>query len=646
MKIYISIGLILLWINAFSNNRDSLIQVTQTDIPVENKISNLFSLARTSATIEEFYTFYYKGISLAESIDAHKSVIEFQIAEGNFYFDKQEDAKGMEIFINHLKKAESKQDSLAISKFNYSIGVYYFYKGDIENCIHNFETSIVSYPASEPILGKATSIMALGVVLQNTTRIEEAIRYQRQALKIKEDEGAISQLPVSLNNLAELHYQLKQYNEAYALLNRSIELSDSIGDVSAYYYALYLKGEMFVKEKKYTEAIPFIQPAIQFWESRNSWHDLPRAYKTLSDAYIGAKMPMDAMHYMHRYIDLKDSIFNIEKRNSANEVSAKFDSEKKELLLKQEREAKEFAQKEKLLNEKAEQLRFILFAAIGIILLINVFYFYKRYRTQLKDKELIALQKRELEARNHEIMDSIAYAKRIQAAILPSDIRMKKILPNSFIYYQPKDVVAGDFYWIEENDDAIYVAVADCTGHGVPGAMVSVVCNNSLNYVVRQLGEKNPSQILDKTRQLIKDEFNQSNENLRDGMDIALCKIKNEKLYFSGAHNPVWIIRNNELIEFKGDKQPIGKFEHEKPFTQKETRLEKNDILYIFSDGFADQFGGKKGKKFKYAALKELLISISQKTMHEQKLILEDTFEKWRGSLEQIDDVCVMGVKV
>jgi serine phosphatase RsbU (regulator of sigma subunit) len=316
------------------------------------------------------------------------------------------------------------------------------------------------------------------------------------------------------------------------------------------------------------------------------------------------------------------------------------------LQIQQEKEAKEFAQKEKTLNEEAEFMRSIVFAIIGVILIVNLIYFYKRYKSQRKDKELIAIQKEQIEARSQEIMDSIIYAKRIQAAILPRESKVKKLLPDSFIYYNPKDVVAGDFYWLEEVSDGILLAAADCTGHGVPGAMVSVVCNNSLNRAVQQMGVTNPADVLNKTRELVADEFNKSEENLKDGMDIALCKFSGSKLYFAGAHNPLWIIRDGKLIELKGDKQPIGAFEKEFPFTSHETEIRKNDLVYIFTDGFSDQFGGDKGKKFKSANFKNFLLQIHQLPMQTQLLELTTMFGKWKGDLDQVDDVCVIGVRV
>jgi len=257
-------------------------------------------------------------------------------------------------------------------------------------------------------------------------------------------------------------------------------------------------------------------------------------------------------------------------------------------------------------------------------------------------------QKLKLEIKNKEITDSINYASRIQNAILPPENKINEYLKNNFILFLPKDIVAGDFYWMEEANNLLHFAVADCTGHGVPGAMVSVVCHNALNRSIREFNLKTPSEILSKTRELVIETFDQGDENVKDGMDIALCSLdmNNNILQFAGANNPLIIIRNKEIIEIKGDRQPIGKYANSKGFTNHQIELEKNDSIYIFSDGFQDQFGGKNGKKLKLKGLKEILISNNDKSMRHQKNRIEDAFNLWKDELEQIDDVCIMGFTI
>ncbi|MBL4669003.1 MAG: DUF4154 domain-containing protein [Flavobacteriales bacterium] len=266
----------------------------------------------------------------------------------------------------------------------------------------------------------------------------------------------------------------------------------------------------------------------------------------------------------------------------------------------------------------------------------------------LKQKDEIEEQHQVLEEQHKEITDSINYAKRIQDAILPPLKLVREYMPDSFILYQPKDIIAGDFYWMENVNNLIIFAAADCTGHGVPGALVSVVCHNAMNRAVREFNLVKPNEILNKTREIVIETFEQSDEEVHDGMDIALCTINKEtnKLNFSGANNGLYLIRNGVLTEVKPDKQPIGIYHLVKPFTNHELDLEKGDVLYTFSDGYADQFGGVKGKKFMYKPFRKLLLDIHQKPMEEQHKILVDAFENWRGDLEQVDDVCIIGVRI
>jgi serine phosphatase RsbU (regulator of sigma subunit)/ligand-binding sensor domain-containing protein len=270
-----------------------------------------------------------------------------------------------------------------------------------------------------------------------------------------------------------------------------------------------------------------------------------------------------------------------------------------------------------------------------------------------QQKQEVEQQKDMIEEAHQEIKDSITYAKRIQSAILPPVKLVKEYLKESFIFYKPKDVVAGDFYWMESvipseisKNTIVLFAAADCTGHGVPGAMVSVICNNALNRSVRENGLTDPGEILTKTRDIVIQEFEKSEEDVKDGMDIALCSLEGNKLQYAGAHNPLWIIRKGEIIETKANKQPIGLVDNPVPYTTHSFDLEQGDSIYIFSDGYVDQFGGEKRKKFKAKAFRELLLSIQDKTMEEQKIIINDSFETWKGSLEQIDDVCIIGIRV
>jgi serine phosphatase RsbU (regulator of sigma subunit) len=365
-------------------------------------------------------------------------------------------------------------------------------------------------------------------------------------------------------------------------------------------------------------------------------------YDFYSDIYRRLGKFELALIYKDSMIVLNSELINEESINKQKELETIYDTEKKQILI--DNLAKENELKNIKLEKQNAQNRMIL---LGLILTAFVIIFILlAYRQKIRAGKIIEAQKSILETKNQEITDSITYAKRIQSAILPSINEIKTCLPNSFVFYKPKDIVAGDFYWLEQKQNCTLLAVADCTGHGVPGAMVSVVCNNALNRSVREFEITDPGEILNKTREIVINEFEKSEEDVKDGMDIALCTIKGNVLQYAGAHNPLWIIRNNELIEIKADKQPIGKFDNQTPFSTHQFKLQKNDILYIFTDGFADQFGGEKGKKFKTKSFKELLLSLNSKPINEQKELIESTFNQWKGDIEQLDDVCVIGVRV
>jgi serine phosphatase RsbU (regulator of sigma subunit) len=253
-----------------------------------------------------------------------------------------------------------------------------------------------------------------------------------------------------------------------------------------------------------------------------------------------------------------------------------------------------------------------------------------------------------VEVKQKEIVDSITYAKRLQQAILTKEDSILEFFPASFLLYKPKDIVAGDFYFFETTDTHVFYAAADCTGHGVPGAMVSIICSNALSRSIKEFGISDPGKILDKTKELVVETFQKSGTDVRDGMDISIISkhIETNEIRWAGAHNPLWIIEDNELIEIKPDKQPIGKSEKTIPFTTHVVKAKVNAMLYLITDGFADQFGGSEGKKFKKAQFKSLLLGCNQESATKQKDLLNSEFNKWKGSLEQLDDVCVIGVRV
>ena len=267
-------------------------------------------------------------------------------------------------------------------------------------------------------------------------------------------------------------------------------------------------------------------------------------------------------------------------------------------------------------------------------------------------EEMVRERTKKIEEQKKHIMDSIYYARRIQNAILPSQDVIDVLFPSSFIFYLPKDIVSGDFYWVHESEGHAMIAAVDCTGHGVPGAFMSIVGFNQLNHAVNVKGALKAADILNELNTGVIDTLSEGNSSssIRDGMDIALCVFSPDKrlMYFAGANNPVIIIRDGKLIRIRGDKMPIGVFEGSKPpeFTNNEVEILRGDTIYLFSDGFADQFGGKDDKKFLIKRFQELLLKVHALPLPAQKDILQKTLLEWMGDNNQVDDILVIGIRI
>ncbi|MBK8367516.1 MAG: SpoIIE family protein phosphatase [Bacteroidetes bacterium] len=367
-----------------------------------------------------------------------------------------------------------------------------------------------------------------------------------------------------------------------------------------------------------------------------------------------------ALEYSMECSSLKDTLYNKDQTSITAEMQTRFATEKKQ-------------QENEILNLQVKSESFIktIFIIAAGLLLVIAFFIFRGLRQKQKanialeeknkiieeQKQTVEHQKHIAEEQNKDITDSIRYAERIQNAILPPEKQWNSIFPQSFVFYKPKDILSGDFYWIEQKGDLVFVAAADCTGHGVPGALISIVNYNLLNKAVLEKDLNNPADILNYVNHQLTLALHQTfqESSVKDGMDISLCVLntKTLELNYSGANNPIYIIHQIEnavtrISEVKADKFPVGAFvdEQVQSFTSKQIQLQKNDLVYLFSDGFADQFGGDKGKKFKYKQLKDILLENQNLSMIEQRSILENKFTNWKGKLEQVDDVLVIGIKV
>jgi serine phosphatase RsbU (regulator of sigma subunit) len=344
------------------------------------------------------------------------------------------------------------------------------------------------------------------------------------------------------------------------------------------------------------------------------------------------------LNYYQKAVELKEEIYSISSQKNALKQKMAYDHQVEKDKLQLTRKA----------EKKSENQRtFFILIALGLILIIALV-LYSRFKTARKQKNIIEAQKFIVEEKNKEITDSINYAKYLQSAILPEKQNLFADLKDGFLLYQPKDIVAGDFYWKHKFGDFIYFAVADCTGHGVPGALVSVVCFNALEKAIHEKPGLEPSVLLERVREIVINQFETEETEVKDGMDIALIRIdvKKHELLFSGANNPCWIRVKNEWKMLKGDRQPIGKFDYAKPFEKQKTKYESGDWVYLFTDGLIDQFGGLNGKKLKNKGLQEILVQLDNLSGTERQMRLNQLFIDWKNNLDQIDDVCLIGIEL
>jgi tetratricopeptide (TPR) repeat protein/serine phosphatase RsbU (regulator of sigma subunit) len=603
-------------------------------------IGNVYSVLSDYPKAIEYY---FKALKITEELGDKRSTSALLGNIGIVYHYQSDYPKALEFYFKALKMKEELGDKREIAITLGNIGVVYKDQSDYPKALAYYFKALKIDEELGNKNGIASHLGNIGVVYKEQSDYSKALEYYYKALKIAEELGDKRGIATNLGNIGVVYENQYYYHKALECYFKAFQLNEEIGNKRGVAFWLSNIGNLYRIIGKFKESEKYLKQALALSDSlgtlevtRNTESHLYQLYDTLG------QYKLSLIHYK-KYIAARDSIDNDERRKQINYLATKYEWEKKEAVMKEQQE------KERALflaNQRRNKI--ILYSVLSGLALVLVFSFfiYRSLRITKKQKHIIEAQKHLVEEKNKEITDSIRYAKRIQNAILPPDKVVKQHLKESFILYLPKDIVAGDFYWLEKKNNTVLFAACDCTGHGVPGAMVSVICNNGLNRSVREHGITEPGKILDKTREIVVAEFEKSEEDVKDGMDISLCALNGNHLQWAGANNPLWIIRNGELIEYAPNKQPIGKVDNPTPFTTHHIELQQGDKIYIFSDGYADQFGGEKGKKFKAANLKKLLLSIQHESMEQQKTILQQAFNQWKANLEQVDDVLVMGVSV
>jgi serine phosphatase RsbU (regulator of sigma subunit) len=505
-----------------------------------------------------------------------------------------------------------------------------------------------------------------GSIYYEMGNLDKAIKFNEEVLSINRETGNSLGIANSLSSLGKVYFNSKNYAKASDYLTKAITLKDSVNDNTEKASILRYLGRINMSEGKLTRAEVNLKKSLGYALEQNLKEDVKESYLSLSQLSEKLKKPDKAFEYFKEHTKLKERL-NSQK---INELELQYEFDKKQRLVEFEQQQRNVEQKARLQKQKIFTWVFVGGFLFMIVIAYLIFKSYQRKKNTneilRKQKDEIEEQKDEIEAQrdfvttqrdkishqNTIITDSIEYAKRIQTALFPQEKFMNRVLNEHFVFMRPKNIVSGDFYWLAEKDNKIVVTVSDCTGHGVPGAFMSMLGIAFLNEIVNKTQKIAPNEILDQLRQNIIESLHQEYgvRGSKDGMDMALCIIDKDNLQmqYSGAYNSVYIARNGEIHELKADKMPIGihAVNLDKGFESKEFKLQKNDMLYLFSDGYADQFGGKDGFKFKQKLFRELLIKIEKMPLENQKYEIEKTMEEWQGDQSQLDDMMIMGIRM
>lgn len=600
-------------ISMFRNNNNATLDYSYraiqlyseiNDTTCQNFISNINNIAtvyKQMGVFDKSLESYLRALRISEKINNKNLIIVFNNNIASIYKNKSQYDKAIMYYTNALDICNANEDTLGVyPNIFFGFGDIYFSKKELNKSLSYYMRSLNIGKFIEDSSYMCSANIGIAKVYKAQNKFDTAIKYLNQSFLLKDDErNATSYLLLGEIYLAQNKYKLSQTN-----LNNSLQLS-----------------------KK-----------IQFKDLICS------NYKNLYQLDSCTKNYLSAMQNHKLYIAYRDSMYNLEgeRKIVSTELNYKFDKEKAYIEFEQEK--------------KNSQKNLIITGSIILLIVFIIFsiFIYKSYLGKNKAHKLISYQKHLVEEKQKEIVDNITYAKRIQSAIMPSEEYINKHAKQNFVFYKPKDIVSGDFYWAssiltDKLQDKFYLAVADCTGHGVSGSMMSMLNISILNELVNERNITDTGMILTNARKEIIKALNpKGNENVSDGMDCVLCAFdfENKKLQYSAANNSFYIIRNKEIIVCKSDKMPVGLGMKNDPFKTNEIDLIEGDVVYMFTDGYADQFGGEQNKKFRYKQLEELLLSIHDREMYQQKNCLDTAFAYWKGDYDQTDDVLVIGVKI
>ncbi len=579
----------------------------------------------------------FKKNSVSDSL--HKKLCQSYLKAAKIAFDKGDLKTATKHIINCISLSTERKDTLMLIKAHKS-------NADIYREIKNFDAASIEVREAIhlALITKKTNYLLYSAYITLSTifiegqhRVDSSIYFLEKAIPLVTAAGDSSTLAQCYNNMAVNLQRQQKYSKAILFYKQALSIHLLKGNRYPILLCNSNIAQAMCDSKNYSEAIKQAIYTLGLFNSDEHPSVRTDIHLSMARSYLHLNQPDSAEKYFEKFFEGTIMSFQNEQNKTINELNTKYKTEEREKdisILKKNSE---------LQDEEAKRKQIIIYFFVGLSLLlaISVYLAVKSYFTKKKANLVITQQKHLVEEKQKEIIDSINYAKRIQFALLPPAEFLKKNLNEHFVLFKPKDIVSGDFYWATKKEYGFYLAVCDSTGHGVPGAFVSLMNISFLNEAINEKNIHEPNKVLDHVRErLIK------NMDGQDGMDATLVRFEKDKITYASAHNKPVHIRNNAFVEMKADKMPVGKGERTESFNLYTIEHQKGDCIYFYTDGFADQFGGPKGKKFKYKQLEEILLKNHKLPINEQSQALEKAFEVWKGQLEQVDDVCIIGIRL
>jgi tetratricopeptide (TPR) repeat protein len=593
----------------------------------------------------------HEALALSEKINYEKGIAHACNSLGTIYQDLGDVNKALEYHLRGLKLAEKNKDDEAITTACMNISIVYISQDDYREALKYLVRSRKISESIADSSGLVGVYANLGMAyLAFPDSIQKAFDVYDKAVKLAYALNDRNEIGTTLGGIAKVYQAMGDTVNADISMQRSMVILDSLQNDYSLSQSMVNYAAMLNERKHFRRAEKLMLEALVIYRKIGMIEQEKELWGGLSDIYERSGQLQKSIDALRRHTTIKDSLMNENVLRHQRELETLYQTEKNANIIAS-------------LEKDATLSKTILISLIGGCLLLLLFLFVLFNRSQLRKKTNVQLEKQNaiIEEKNKDITDSINYARRIQDAILPPPGLMKLRFSDAFVFYRPRDIVSGDFWWSTEKNGKFVVACADCTGHGVPGGFMSVMSAAFLSEIVNEKGITEPDMILSHLRRKVISALNKSPENnsveetesvkdetVKDGMDIVVCTFSGDNEFqFACANNPLWIVSDNKMTVFSPDKYPVGVYHGDlKPFTLQSAKIKKGDMIYLFSDGFADQFGGEHGKKFKYKPFQDLLISIAPLPGKEQHVKMDASFDEWKGKLEQVDDVLVIGIRI